>query len=448
MKLKCAAAGLWESKTGCVAMVFSTETKIPLGDKEQTDKLVCGSALYNTEVEMCCDGTVHNKSRDVLCCKDNLYNSTTHICCNQILRPKSRLNERISCCGSDPYDPEKSLCCNGIKHEKSSKLYGCCDTKPYRLSHDMCCISKVHGQAKKMQCCGTETFDRERQYCYNDHEILDLYEGKCGNTKYSTLEHVCCDRNLISNKKGRRCCGSSLFNPKVNDCDMKHIVQRGFLWCESGEYNPDTHDCCEGQLKKKNGSSWRCCGARIINYDVYGCCGAGHPYNKRNEQCCGGNIIKTEEKCCANQHMNSTQLCCGKTRYRNEEVIIKKEPYHDKCCPHKCGGISYDSVNSVCSWENTVIEKTKTFNICGEKTYNPEVDLCCNLKIFKKKRQKGMKCCYPSSTIYHPKTHFCENGEIKSLCPARCEKITLKNFCKKENSSLVKESSGLLAIRC
>ncbi|XP_062595466.1 uncharacterized protein LOC134256820 isoform X1 [Saccostrea cucullata] len=399
----------------------------------EENKLVCGSSLYNTEQETCCNRTVHTKSPNVLCCKDVLYNTSTHVCCEAILRPKSRLNERISCCGTDPYDPDRSLCCNGIKYEKSSKLYGCCDTKPYRFSHDMCCISKVYGQSKKMQCCGTETFDREKQYCYNDNEILGLNEGKCGERRYSTLKHMCCDQTLIANRKGYRCCGSSLFNPKVNDCDMKHIVQKGFLWCESGNYNPDTHDCCEGQVMKRGETSWRCCGARMINYDVNGCCGAGHPFNKRNQQCCGGNVIQIEGKCCANQQMNSTQLCCGKTKDRHEEIITKKEPYHDKCCPHKCGGVSYDSVNSICSWENIVINKTKTFNICGKKRYNPKVDLCCNQKLFKKKREKGMTCCNPSSIIYHPKTHFCENGEIKSICPAKCKNITLKNFCKKEN---------------
>lgn len=125
-----------------------------------------------------------------------------------------------------------------------------------------------------------------------------------------------------------------------------------------------------------------------------------------------GRIIEVEDVCCSNQKLDkTTQVCCGKTFLRGEEIVHKSAPYHDKCCPTRGGGVSYDSVNFVCSYEYRVVNKSMLDPRCGRQKYDPMKDLCCNYKLFKHALKDGMSCCQPSASIYNPNTDVCCFGK-------------------------------------
>lgn len=126
-------------------------------------------------------------------------------------------------------------------------------------------------------------------------------------------------------------------------------------------------------------------------------------------------IIKFEDKCCSGLQLNqATHLCCDKTFFREEERVQKSKPYHDGCCPTHEGGVTYDSVNFVCTIEYKVEKKLSMLDHkCGTEKYDPKKDLCCNSQLFKGELKDGMSCCHPSASIYNPQKDVCCLGVRK-----------------------------------
>lgn len=121
-----------------------------------------------------------------------------------------------------------------------------------------------------------------------------------------------------------------------------------------------------------------------------------------------------EDICCSGQRLDqTTQVCCFKTLFREEEIVQKSELYHDKCCQTLKGGVSFDSVNSFCSYSNKVENKSLADPECKRQNYDSEKDLCCNSKLFRNALKDGMACCHPSASIYNPKSHVCNFGVPK-----------------------------------
>nr|XP_011448222.2 galaxin-like isoform X1 [Crassostrea gigas] len=381
------------------------------------------------------------------CCAGitELNKSNTHICCGGSLHPRYVDGSIHKCCRDKIYNGRKSICCNGVYYpDKSPDHYGCCSTSAYIFTEEMCCSSKLHKFHHTSSCCGNETYDVREKYCFQNMLIISLWESKCGDKIYNTSEHMCCNKTLIPHKYSHRCCGSLSYDPSNNDCAGNQVVQKGHQWCPNhGAYDVTTHNCCEGHLLKKNGPFWRCCGNKTIDYDMESCC-AGMNFNKRINKCCGSRIIKMEDTCCSNQKLDkTTQVCCVKTFLRREEIVQKSAPYHDKCCPTRGGGVSYDSVNFVCSYEYRVVNKSMLDPRCGRQKYDPMKDLCCNYKLFKHALKDGMSCCHPSASIYNPKTDVCCFGKrqkgksckmprYRLRCPRRCKlkKMNLKRYCR------------------
>lgn len=369
----------------------------------------------------------------------------THICCGRKLHPRYVNGSVQGCCRDKIYNQQKSICCNGVYYsDMNPDLYGCCGSSAYRYTQQMCCGVNLHKLQFTSLCCGNQTYNAREKQCFQNMIIIGLWESKCGDDNYDTREHICCKKTLIhKNSSSLRCCGSSSFDPSINECVGNRIIQKGYQWCQHlGEYDAKSHDCCNGQILKRNGSSWRCCGNLMIDYDKKSCC-AGKGFNKRNKTCCGGQIIDVGDECCSEQKLNqTTQVCCGKTLLRNEEIVQKSKPSHDKCCPTRGGGVSYDSVNYICTFEYRVASKSSLETLCGRKEYNPREDLCCNSKLFKNALKDGMACCHPSASIYNPKSHVCCFGVRKKgiscqrtrnrlRCPRTCKlkKISLRRYC-------------------
>ena len=110
-----------------------------------------------------------------------------------------------------------------------------------------------------------------------------------------------------------------------------------------------------------------------------------------------------------------------------EKIIQKKNIFDDKCCSTwSDGGTSYDSVNFACTMENKIVKKANPRTLCGKEDYNPSVDLCCNSRVFKNASSDGMSCCFPSTSIYNPKTHDCCDGtKIKHIRYPACNNETM-----------------------
>lgn len=152
-----------------------------------------------------------------------------------------------------------------------------------------------------------------------------------------------------------------------------------------------------------------------------------------------------KDRCCLGRRLDqTTHVCCGKTLLREEEIVQKSKPYHDKCCPTRGGGVSYDSVNFVCTYNNTVVNKSLSGPKCKDEKFDPKKDLCCNSKLFKNALKDKMSCCLPSASIFNPQTHVCYFGVRKKRksckklkyrlrCPRTCKlkKMNLKRYCKK-----------------
>ena len=189
----------------------------------------------------------------------------------------------------------------------------------YDFTKNTCCDSQLHELQYTKFCCGNKTYDVYEKYCFQDQEILNLWENKCGRHKYDTREFICCRDTLINKThQDLRCCGSTSFNTNLQNCIDKRVVSKGYRWCPNcmytivcycvtvqhsnnfhkpisvrfvdGEYDLKTHDCCEGHLKERKGASWRCCGKEIIDYAMNKCC-AGKKFDKRTQHCCGGRSI-------------------------------------------------------------------------------------------------------------------------------------------------------------
>lgn len=68
------------------------------------------------------------------------------------------------------------------------------------------------------------------------------------------------------------------------------LLRISLFYFVDGAFDFITHDCCGGHLLKRNGSLWRCCGNKMIDYDIESCC-AGINFNKRINKCCGGKVL-------------------------------------------------------------------------------------------------------------------------------------------------------------
>ncbi|XP_078314546.1 uncharacterized protein LOC144619700 [Crassostrea virginica] len=390
----------------------------------------------------------YNSNHHIQCCseEDKLYDTRTHLCCGESLYPRYDNGSILDCCAGKVYKVKESLCCNEVFYpNRSSDQYGCCKSAVYDFTENMCCDSQLHELQYTKFCCGNKTYDVYEKYCFQDQEILNLWENKCGGHKYDTREFICCSETLINRThQDLRCCGYTSFNTNLQNCIDKRVVRKGYRWCPNyGEYDLKTHDCCEGHLKERKGTSWRCCGKEIIDYAMNKCC-AGKKFDKRTQHCCGGKVIQIVDKCCAGQVLDKNMhVCCGKTLFTEEQMLQKRLPYHDRCCPTwPDGGTSYDSENFVCTLENKVVRKANRQQLCGREEYNPSVDLCCNSRVFKNASRDGMSCCLPNASIYNPKTHVCCFGvrkkgtrcvrtQYRLRCPRFCRrrKITMRKYC-------------------
>lgn len=74
---------------------------------------------------------------------------------------------------------------------------------------------------------------------------------------------------------------------KLNYVIYKWLKIFKFCFLKVGEYDVKFYDCCNGQILKRNGLFWCCCGNMMIDYDKKFCC-VGKGFNKRNKICCGG----------------------------------------------------------------------------------------------------------------------------------------------------------------
>lgn len=97
----------------------------------------------------------------------------------------------------------------------------------------MCCGVNLHKLQFTSLCCGNQTYNAREKQCFQNMIIIGLWESKCGDDNYDTREHICCKKTLIhKNSSSLRCCGSSSFDPSINECVGNRIIQKGYQWCQ------------------------------------------------------------------------------------------------------------------------------------------------------------------------------------------------------------------------
>ncbi|XP_078313955.1 uncharacterized protein LOC111130829 [Crassostrea virginica] len=290
----------------------------------------------------------------------------------------------------------------------------------------MCCDSQLHELQYTKFCCGNKTYDVYEKYCFQDQEILNLWENKCGGHKYDTREFICCRETLINRThQDLRCCGSTSFNTNLQNCIDKRVVSKGYRWCPNcgglvcgsgrGMFRYDTKNelCCNGTLYSVN-SNVSCC--------------HNTPFDKRFNICCGGQLrpkpeLDTPVACCGTDPItDKNSLCCNGTLYSknpNEYGCCGSKPYEfrkDRCCQdivYKlseredcCKNRTFNKFDQYCYWEQEVLNITD--NKCGGVVYNTRLFACCGGRLHP--FYKGVDCC--KSEAYNLSSQTCAYGHV------------------------------------
>ncbi|XP_050960752.1 galaxin-like isoform X2 [Labeo rohita] len=267
----------------CVFAALSGQGNVPKG-LSQLETDYCNSSAYNPVNQICCNGSIHNRSSaHSKCCGQVMYVPTAHICCgnNQMFE----VQENLSCCGNKSFDttrqhccvtsntlevrlknecpspppkdaePSKYVNCSGKLYKRESGLTRCCGKDVYSVADDnvLCCNGVLYRNVPedsecvggviydqnqiKMLSCGSEVYDHKKQLC-------------CSGQLYSKTEAECCGNLLLESNKNQICCSSST-HAKLYDIKHKHFC------CGHYYYNTSLWSCCAEHLKPtpKNDSS-------------------------------------------------------------------------------------------------------------------------------------------------------------------------------------------------
>jgi len=121
----------------------------------QSATTCCGSyALFNPQIQKCCNGTVHNSTSHECCGLNGIFNPVNQLCCNGVAHTVTP-NSNTMCCGSEvitsgceqcsddvivqSFDPSTQVCCGGVVRQKLYRYTCCCGTNAFDSSKSSCC---------------------------------------------------------------------------------------------------------------------------------------------------------------------------------------------------------------------------------------------------------------------------------------------------------------------
>ncbi|CAB3407341.1 unnamed protein product [Caenorhabditis bovis] len=170
------------------------------------------------EFRACCDENCEtfadpNEMRGIACCSKSIYNTTLNICCDGVIHTRDRGGVMAhSCCGSNPLRLDQT-CCQGKIHNIISGM--CCGSQVYLPSDatKLCCRSNLVSKSTPDDvCCGIEAFNPHSEMCCGDrvHAGADNIEccAMANGTMvaYNSDSHVCCDGPLPKINTTKACC--------------------------------------------------------------------------------------------------------------------------------------------------------------------------------------------------------------------------------------------------
>ena len=162
---------------------------------------------YNSSNHLCCDGNLHHGA------------ISTHLCCSGRSIPKPEPNAaspHYDCCGTDIYDTITQICCNGKIYEKI-QYDACCFSadQPYHSSVSTCCCDKIHDKHRFDGCCAGRGYNSHTHTCCWPVVHKKRKGHKCCNGA-AALFHVftqrCCSGSVVNGKL----CSPSAISRQVN----------------------------------------------------------------------------------------------------------------------------------------------------------------------------------------------------------------------------------------
>lgn len=258
------------------------------------------------------------------------------ICCGHRLLFKVR--KHVTCCGTKTYNPTSQMCCGGKINRRQDVNAGCCNGKPFQRGKQLCCGSNVI-EIKTQGCCRNVPFDKGFEAC-------------CKGVKTANVD--------FDTNKNPVCCGSEIFNPRVKVCCAEKLATNvaGIFTrcCKTKSYDVRKQYCCNKVLPRRTRSKQYgkvCCVGEMIDAKKFICCGYGPKRRIPGEDngCCQVGMYEYV------LYDKNTHICCGMR-------VLRK--------------MRYPAVSSC----------------CVRNVYDVKTQLCCNEKIFARKKNVDERCCY------------------------------------------------------
>ncbi|XP_034024613.1 galaxin [Thalassophryne amazonica] len=302
------------------------------------------------------------------CCGTESFDPDKQLCCGPNKRILERRSIKHQCCASDQFDPETKCCCpmNGTLHvvpyqpnccaEESDeanitqgirqKVSSYCELKPYDRLNEICCQGTISVKpVAKAECCGTESFDPDKQLCCGPNKrILERRSIKhqcCASDQFDPETKCCCPMNgtLHVVPYQPNCCAEESDEANIT----QGISQEVSSYCELKPYDRLNEICCQGTISVKPVAKAECCGTESFDPDKQLCCGPNKRILERRSikhQCCASDQFDPETKCCC--PMNGT---------------LHVLPYQPDCCAE---------------------ESDEDWSVAAAKVYDPHTDICCD----------------------------------------------------------------------
>ncbi|CAG2233044.1 unnamed protein product [Mytilus edulis] len=235
----------------------------------------CGTKLYNTVEEQCCDGSL-TIPHDAECFeKGHFYPSSQ----NEL--PINITSSTEAFCGNGLYDSQYQGCCGHVIYNKSS--HHCCQPE-----------GDIIVKSTEYKCCGKASYDSHQDVCCTKHNFYG--ETFKIITKSVEYHDTCCVPSDIEK--------SQSYSSITHRCQLGGIINKTDM-CGNHPYNETSDLCCGGILDKMGLDEGRdCCGIKS--------------YTKTTKICCDNTIyLKTNKQSC---HQNSTEFV---------DVVLSTLPRHN-----------------------------------------------------------------------------------------------------------------------
>lgn len=353
------------------------------------------AANYNSDTQICCNGTVSPKGENSGCCGMVAYDYDKSGCCGDKEVPLPAGGAaNFGCCygassdASKTYDTSTHTCCDGIVLENpanaSDQFYGCCSGKLFDYSTQLCCDDQVHKRDDGDECCGDKIYNSKSQLCCE--KWAPVGDGGRWQPEYSE----------ILDRKGNHtfCCGKAVYDQNQEVCCNDEIRPK------PDDIEPGNAGCCDKDIY--DFSSQICCQNYQNVSGVFQAI-ASKVHSKKGDTsiCCGTKVFDFQES-----------VCC------NDTVLPKPEGMDKNVWGSCCGDKVMTSFELQMCVNGAIVERNSTdIWACGDdgKVFNLTSQACCFGEVLDDSSDLG--CCYSASKTFNKKSENCCGEEIIPLSP-------------------------------